>query len=66
MLDMHAPNMQPMNNITKNIVYSASKQNVKLTMVDGKILYENGAFFIGVQPEDIDAKANAIIGEFVK
>ena len=66
MLDMHAPNMQPMNNITKNIVYSASKQNVKLTMVDGKILYENGAFFIGVQPEDIYAKANAIIGEFVK
>lgn len=50
-LDLHQPNMQPINNIVKNIVYSGSKQNVILTMVNGCILYENGQFHIGC---DID------------
>jgi len=61
MIDLHQPNMQPINNIEKNIVYSGSKQNVKMTMVDGKILYEDGQFFIGTPAEDIYAKANEII-----
>lgn len=43
-IDLNRPNMQPIHNITKNIVYSGSKDNVKLTMVNGKILYENGIF----------------------
>ena len=57
-LDLHQPNMQPLNFIVKNIVYSGSKQNVELTMVNGKILYEKGEFFIGEAPEEIYAKAN--------
>lgn len=61
MIDLHQPNMQPINNIVKNIVYSGSKQNVKMTMVDGKILYEDGKFNIGVPAEEIYAKANEII-----
>ena len=61
MIDLHQPNMQPLNNIVKNIVYSGSKQNVKLTMVNGKILYEDGKFHIGSSAEDIYAKANEII-----
>ena len=44
-IDLHRPNMQPINNIIKNIVYSGSKENVKLTMINGKILYENGRHF---------------------
>lgn len=43
-IDMHKPSMQPINNILKNIVYSGSKDIVKMTMVNGKILYENGEF----------------------
>ena len=43
-LDLKQPNMQPINNIAKNIVYSGSKSNVKLTMCAGKVLYENGGF----------------------
>lgn len=43
-IDMMRPSMQPIHNITKNLVYSASKDCVKLTMVNGKILYENGEF----------------------
>lgn len=61
MIDLHQPNMQPINNVEKNIVYSGSKQNVKMTMVDGKILYEDGEFFIGTPAEEIYAKANEII-----
>lgn len=60
MLDLHQPNMQPLNHITKNLVYSGSKQNVILTMINGKILYENGAFYIGEDPEEIYRKANEI------
>lgn len=61
MTDLKKPNMQPENNIVKNIVYSGSKQNVKMTMVDGKILYEDGAFSIGFSEEEIYRKANEII-----
>ena len=44
MIDLQQPNMQPINNIEKNIVYSGSKQNVKMTMIEGKILYWEGRF----------------------
>lgn len=61
MIDLQQPNMQPLNNISKNIVYSGSKLNVKMTMVNGKILYEDGNYDIGVEPEEIYEKANQII-----
>lgn len=61
MLDLHQPNMQPLNNIPKNIVYSGSKQNVLLTMINGRILYERGIFHVGIDPEEIYAKANETI-----
>lgn len=61
MIDLQQPNMQPLNNISKNIVYSGSKQNVKMTMIAGKILYEDGQFHIGVEPAEVYAKANAVI-----
>jgi 5-methylthioadenosine/S-adenosylhomocysteine deaminase len=60
MIDLHQPNMQPLHNIPKNLVYAGSKQNVKLTMINGKILYENGNFHIGTEPEEIYKKCNEI------
>ena len=62
MIDLKQPNMQPENNLVKNLVYSGSKQNVKLTMVNGRVLYENQNFDIGFDPAEIYARANAIIG----
>lgn len=62
LIDLKRPNMQPENNLVKNLVYSGSKENVALTMVNGKILYEAGKFDIGFDPEEIYTKANAIIG----
>ena len=61
MIDLKQPNMQPLNNIVKNIVYSGSKQNIKMTMVNGKILYEDGKFDVGEEKEEIFAKANESI-----
>lgn len=61
MIDLMQPNMQPFNNIAKNIVYSGSKQNVKLAMVDGRVLYEDGRFAIGVAPEEVYERVNRSI-----
>lgn len=66
MIDMHRPNMQPENNITKNIVYSGSKENIKMTMIDGKIVYENGHFYIDDDVEWIYSEANKIINRMIK
>ena len=60
-IDLKQPNMQPLNSIANNIVYSGSKQNVALTMCAGKVLYENGRFNINADPNEIYAKANEII-----
>ena len=62
MIDLNQPNMQPENNIVKNLVYSGSKQNVKMTMINGKVLYEDNHFEIGFDPKEIYQRANAIIG----
>lgn len=66
MIDLKQPNMQPLNNIAKNIVYSGSKTNIKMTMIDGKILYEDGNYQIGISPEEIYAKANESIERMKK
>ena len=63
MIDLKTPNMQPLNHIAKNIVYSGSKLNVKMTMIHGRVLYENGKFLTDESPEDIYRKANDIISE---
>ncbi|MCI8993437.1 MAG: amidohydrolase [Eubacterium sp.] len=62
MIDLQQPNMQPLNNIVKNLVYSGNKQNVKMTMVNGRILYEDMKFHIGFKPKEVYKKANEIIG----
>lgn len=43
-IDLNRPNMRPIHAPARNLVYSGSKENVRLTMVAGRILYENGAF----------------------
>jgi 5-methylthioadenosine/S-adenosylhomocysteine deaminase len=59
-IDLLRPNMQPLNNIEKNLVYSGAKDDVKLTMVAGKILYENGKFYVGEPIESIYQNAQRI------
>ena len=60
MIDLHKPNMQPINNIVTNLVYAGSKDNVILTMINGKILYQNGQYFLKETPEEIYKKAEEV------
>ncbi len=60
MIDLKNPAMQPLNNIAKNIVYSGSKDCVKMTMINGKILYYNHEFFLNEKVDDIFAKAQEV------
>ncbi len=61
MIDLKQPNMQPIHNIPKNLVYSGSKTNVMMTMIGGKIMYRNGEFNIGEEPEKIYENCNRIV-----
>ena len=65
MIDMHQPNMQPVYNIPKNLVYSGSKSNVIMTMINGKILYRNGEFNVGEDPEKIYTKCESIVKRII-
>ncbi len=65
MIDLHQPNMQPIHNIPKNLVYSGSKSNVCMTMINGKILYYNREFNVGDSVENIYAKCDEIVRRLV-
>ena len=60
MIDLRNPAMQPINNIAKNIVYSGSKDCVKMTMINGKVLYYNHQFFVDQDVNEIIEKANEV------
>ncbi len=47
LIDLHAPNMRPLSDVRKNLVYSADNANVLMTVSGGKIVYERGKYFIG-------------------
>ena len=53
MIDASAPNMQPIHNVFNNIVNSANAGNVLMTMVDGKVLYDNGKYYLSKTLEEI-------------
>ncbi len=60
LLDLNQPNMQPMHNIVKNIVYAGNKSNVYMTMINGKIVYENHQYNIDEDINDIYDKVQKI------
>ena len=66
MIDLSKPNMQPINNIVTNLVYAGSKDNVKLTMINGRILYEDGQYFINESIDEIYQKAQEIANRLEK
>lgn len=64
-VDIKKPNMQPIANLQKSLVFSAGKSNVFLTMIGGKILYENGKYFMGIDENTVYAKCNEIVRRIV-
>lgn len=59
-LNINEPNYFPMQNLEKNIIYSANCKDVYLTMINGKIMYENGQYFIGEDDKEVTKKAYEI------
>ncbi len=65
MIDLNQPNMQPQNHIIKNLVYSGSKRNICMTMINGNILYEQGRFCQDIDTEEIYRKAQEIVTKMI-
>lgn len=61
MIDIHRPNMQPINDVFNNIVNSCESNNVIMTMVDGEILYRDEKYLCNVNYEEIANNCNKII-----
>ncbi len=61
LIDLLKPNMQPVNHLVNNLIYSGSNENVLMTMIAGKILYTNGQYHLTGNPLDIYEQANCII-----
>lgn len=66
MIDLKQPNMQPIHNIENNLVYSGSKTNIKMTMINGKILYMDGHYYLDETPEDIYKRCNEIVDRLIE
>lgn len=64
-IDLDKPNMYPDFDVLNNIVYSAEKSDVVLTMVDGKILYKNGEFTT-IDVEKIGSEVSRLVREVEK
>ncbi len=60
MIDLRQPNMQPINNPLKNLVYAGSKSNVLMTVINGLIRFERGEYFVGEDVEKIYSKCQEI------
>lgn len=63
MIDLSRPSMQPINNIISNLVYSGSKDVIKMTMINGKILYYNNKFIIKEDINEIYKKVQLLTEE---
>ena len=64
-INLSRPSMRPVLAPAQNLVYSGSKDCVRLTMVAGRILYENGEFHVGDSVEHIIAEAEKYTKELI-
>jgi 5-methylthioadenosine/S-adenosylhomocysteine deaminase len=65
LLDFDKPHLTPCHSVISSIVYAARGSDVCLTMVRGKILYENGEF-LTMDAERVLARTREIAGMFAK
>ena len=65
-ISLHRPNMRPILDVAKNLVYSGTRDDVRMTMVAGRILYENGEFRVGCDAEEIYAEAEKYTKELIE
>lgn len=61
MIDVYRPNMQPTNDIFNNLVNACESNNVIMTMINGKIVYQDDKYYSKVNYDDIVQHCNKII-----
>ncbi len=64
-IDLDRPNMYPDFDVLNNLIYSANKSDVVLTMVDGKVLYKNGEFTT-IDVEKMGAEVSRLVRQVEK
>ena len=65
-LDLCSPSLNPVYEIANNLVFSASSRDILMTLVDGRVVYEDGAFpTIDVEKTlyETERARNRILGE---
>ncbi len=63
-LSLDAPHLQPQTDIPALLVYSAQASDVCMTMVDGRILYEDGEYKT-LDPKEVGAKFREAVGRLL-
>ena len=63
MINLSRPSMQPINNIINNIVYAGEKDVIKMTMINGKVLYYDREFFVGEDISSLYKRVQALTDE---
>ena len=53
LIDINKPHYYPQQNLISNLIYAGKSSDVYLTMINGKIKYYNGEYFIGEEKEKI-------------
>lgn len=61
MINLNGINNATSVNLKSNLVYASGTEDVLMTMVNGKILYENGKFNLDINLEDVIVKCKEII-----
>ncbi len=61
MIDIHRPNMQPINDIANNLVNACESNNVIMTMINGKVVYKDDEYYCNADYKDIVNHCNKII-----
>jgi len=65
-IDLMSPSLNPIYEITNNLVFSASSRDILMTIVDGRVVYENGTFpTVDVEKAiaETERSKNRILGE---
>lgn len=60
LINTNQPHYYPQQNLISHLVYAGKSGDVYLTMVNGKILYNNGEFFIGEDAQTIYKNVTSI------
>ena len=66
LIDLNRPNMRPFNDLPNNLVYSGAKDDVKMTMVEGRPLYLDGRFNLPQSVDSIIAEAEEVTSRLKK